>query len=283
MIRELRAYHFLVRLTANQQSRVKAKRKTPASTMASPRKFNPKIKAMPPTTRTVKPITTDNATMNRDERTGARKEGSEDMERPTPRRLVLYLCIAIIVTVLVYFLPQPFFLAIPTAYVSAVLLTWLGVPSVVQLDWMQNAVYVYVLGFQQYQIVRECTGIQVIAVFAGLILPLPRGTWSRKSLALLVVTIMLFVANVLRVVYEIWLVFWGILPWELAHYPMSFILGVLGVFILCIVAIVLVPGFIETFEDMIYYIFPPDKTEKRPSTSTSNHKESANYEQTRAP
>ena len=57
----------------------------------------------------------------------------------------------------------------------------------------------------------------------------------------------------------------GILPWELAHYPMSFVLGVVGVFVLCIVAIVLVPGFIETFEDMIYYLFPPkpkDHSEK---------------------
>ena len=82
-----------------------------------------------------------------------------------------------------------------------------------------------------------------------------------KILAIIVVTIMLFVANVLRVVYEIWLVYMGILPWELAHYPMSFVLGVVGVFILCIVAIVLVPGFIETFEDMIYYLFPPKSKE----------------------
>ncbi|MDO8124476.1 MAG: hypothetical protein Q6364_08875, partial [Candidatus Hermodarchaeota archaeon] len=76
-------------------------------------------------------------------------------------------------------------------------------------------------------------------------------------IAVIIVTIMLFVANVLRVVYEIWLVYWGILPWEIAHYPMSFVLGVVGVFVLCIVAILVVPGFIETFEDMIYYIFPP--------------------------
>ena len=179
------------------------------------------------------------------------------MERPTPKALVLYLCIAIIVTVIVYFAPQPFILAIPTASLSAVMLNWLGVPAVMVVDWLNAAVIVAVAGFQDFQIVRECTGIQVIAVFAGLILPLPRGTWRRKIFAVIVVTIMLFIANVLRVVYEVWLVYWGILPWELAHYPMSFVLGVVGVFILCIVAIVMVPGFIETFEDMIYYLFPP--------------------------
>ncbi len=206
----------------------------------------------------VNPITTEKQTSHPDDRETPSKESSEDKERPTPRVLVLYLIIAVTITLLVYFLPQPFILAIPTAVVSAVTLTWIGIPSVALVDWISGIVYVYVNGFQYYQIVRECTGIQVIAVFMGLILPLPRGEWSRKILAVIVVTILLFTANVARVVFEIWLVYMGILPWELAHYPMSFVLGVVGVFILCIVAILLVPGFIETFEDMIYYLFPPN-------------------------
>jgi exosortase/archaeosortase family protein len=204
----------------------------------------------------VNPITTDTPMTNRDEEEKAAEASLEDMERPTPRALVLYLIIAITITLLVYFLPQPFILAIPTAVVSSTILTWINILSVTLVDWMNGVVFVYVIGFQQFQIVRECTGIQVIAVFMGLILPLPRGTWSRKILAISIVTILLFFANVARVVFEITLVYMGILPWEIAHYPMSFVLGVVGVFILCIVAILLVPGFIETFEDMIYYIFP---------------------------
>lgn len=210
---------------------------------------------------------TDTETTSNDETLDESEEVASDNERPTPRELIVYLLIAIIVTLLVYFLPQPYFLAIPTAYCSAVILTWFGIPSAMVIDWVYGVVFVVGPGFT-YEIVRECTGIQVIAVFAGLIIPLPRGTWSRKIFAVLVVSIMLFVANVLRVVYEIWLVFWGILPWELAHYPMSFVLGVVGVFVLCLVAIWLMPGFIETFEDMIYYLFPPKekdntiKTEK---------------------
>ncbi len=207
------------------------------------------------------PITTDKPIRNRDEPEKVVEDSAEDIERPTPRALVLYLIIAITITLLVYFLPQPFILGIPTAVVSAVFLTWVSVPSFALIDWINGIVYVFVIGFQQYQIVRECTGIQVIAVFMGLILPLPRGTWSRKILAVIVVTIILFFANVARVVFEIWLVYMGILPWEMAHYPMSFILGVVGVFVLCIVAILLVPGFIETFEDIIYYLFPPKPKE----------------------
>jgi exosortase/archaeosortase family protein len=205
----------------------------------------------------VNPIKTENPIAQRDEPENVIEASSEDMERPTPRALIVYLVIAITITLLVYFLPQPFFLAIPTAVVSAVWLSWISIPSVSLVDWIFGVVYVYVVGFQYFQIVRECTGIQVIAVFMGLILPLPRGTWPRKILAVSVVAVLLFVANVARVVFEIWLVYMGILPWELAHYPMSFILGVVGVFVLCIVAIFLVPGFIETFEDMIYYLFPP--------------------------
>lgn len=224
------------------------------------------------------PITTEKPIANRDEPEKGVEASSEDMERPTPRALILYLIIAITITLLVYFLPQPFFLAIPTAVVSAVLLSWIGIPSVALVDWIFGVVYVYVIGFQYYQIVRECTGIQVIAVFMGLILPLPRGTWSRKGLAVAVVTILLFVANVLRVVFEIWLVYMGILPWELAHYPMSFILGVVGVFVLCIVAIFLVPGFIETFEDMIYYLFPPKPKNGEVAKSSTTEKLASNTE-----
>jgi len=171
----LLAYLFLLRRAAIQQINEIAKTKTPDSTNASPKKFNPKRNATPPITRTVIPITTDNAKTNRDKLEGETETTSEDMEKPTPRALVLYLSIAIIITVLVYFLPQPFILAIPTAYVSAVLLSLIGVPSVIFVDWVQGVVYVVVIGFQQFQIVRECTGIQVIAVFMGLILPLPRG------------------------------------------------------------------------------------------------------------
>lgn len=204
----------------------------------------------------MKPITTDNDTRTREEIRDTEELDAEDTEKPTPRDLILYLIIAIIVTVLVYFLPEPFILAIPTAYCSAAILSAISVPSTIVINWSYGAVFVSGIGFQ-YQIIRDCTGIQVIAVFAGLILPLPRGTWRRKALSMAVVSILLFIANVLRVVYEIWLVYWGIMTYEMAHYPMSFVLGVIGVFVLCLVAIWLMPGFIETFEDFIDYLFPP--------------------------
>jgi exosortase/archaeosortase family protein len=192
-----------------------------------------------------------------------RSEGRDEVEdtaRPSPRDLILYIVIAILVAVIVYFLPDIFFsfyLAIPTAYFSSAMLHGLGLPLPFVVNWANAQVFVGNIPGHSYQIIKDCTGVQVIAVFAGLIFPLPRGTWRRKGLSMAVVSVILFVANVLRVVYEIWLVEMGILPWELAHYPMSFVLGVIGVFVLCLVAIWLLPGFIETYEDMLYYLFPP--------------------------
>ncbi len=199
-------------------------------------------------------------TTNKETTRSEGREETEDKARPSQTDLILYIVIAILVTVIVYFLPDiyfSFYLAIPTAYFSSIMLNGLGVPAPFVVDWVQTGVFV-----GNYQIIKDCTGVQVIAVFAGLIFPLPRGPWRRKGLSMVVVIAILFVANILRVVYEIWLVEMGILPWELAHYPMSFVLGVGGVFVLCLVAIWLLPGFIETFEDMLYYLFPPkEKTE----------------------
>ncbi|MFX1474789.1 MAG: hypothetical protein ACFFCO_04820 [Promethearchaeota archaeon] len=192
------------------------------------------------------------------------RDAVEDTARPSPRELILYIVIAILVAVIVYFLPDiyfSFYLAIPTAYLSSVMLNGLGLPLPFVVDWANYGVFVGNTVGHSYQIIKDCTGVQVIAVFAGLIFPLPRGTWRRKGLAMAVVSVILFIANVLRVVYEIWLVEMGILPWELAHYPMSFVLGVAGVFVLCLVAIWLLPGFIETYEDMLFYLFPPKTKE----------------------
>lgn len=61
---------------------------------------------------------------------------------------------------------------------------------------------------------------------------------------------MLYVANLFRVVLEYWLVYNGILPWSLAHYPLSLVLGVVGMFFLVTLADKLMPE----FGDIIYSI-----------------------------
>jgi exosortase/archaeosortase family protein len=80
-----------------------------------------------------------------------------------------------------------------------------------------------------------CTGIQVTAIFAGILIPFPKIAWRRKATAIASVAILIYFANIGRIVLEVWLLYAGILPWYLAHYPTGLILGVFSVAFLVIV------------------------------------------------
>jgi exosortase/archaeosortase family protein len=81
-----------------------------------------------------------------------------------------------------------------------------------------------------------CTGVQVIAVFLGIIVALPRTSILKKILALGIIAMSVYLANIGRIVLEIWLLYSGLLPWSLAHYPTGLILGVFAVAFLVVVA-----------------------------------------------
>ncbi len=154
------------------------------------------------------------------------------------RTVALYLLALALIVLTVYYLPNYFFLEKATADHSSLLLNLLGVPaesSVVNQHAFIGGIYVS----------QDCTGIQVIAVFLGLILPLPMASWKGKLLSLGVISAILYVANLLRITMEYWLVYSGALPWSLAHYPMSLLLGVAGVSVLVLVTDRLMPEFGE--------------------------------------
>jgi exosortase/archaeosortase family protein len=106
----------------------------------------------------------------------------------------------------------------------------------------------------EFEIERMCTGVQVIAVFAGILVPLPQVPWKRKLTAIASVAVLVFLANIARIALEVVLLYKGILPWSLAHYPTGLILGVFSVAFLVIVLDVFIPeigdyaiGAIESF------------------------------------
>jgi len=69
------------------------------------------------------------------------------------------------------------------------------------------------------EIVKDCTGVQVIAVFLGIIIPIPKATVKKKLLALTVISISLYVANLLRIALEfslVYLIFY-LGPWRTIH------------------------------------------------------------------
>ncbi len=135
-----------------------------------------------------------------------------------------------------YYLPNYFFLERATAEHAAYLLNILGAH-----------VQTYIVGqnafLENIRVVKDCTGVQVVAVFLGLLLPVPSAPWRMKAITLATAAASVYVAKVLRIALEFWLVYNGILPWSLAHYPMSLLLGIVGVAVLVLATDRLLPEF----------------------------------------
>jgi len=153
-----------------------------------------------------------------------------------PRKIVTYVAVAVIIILMIYYLPNYFFLEKATAYHTAFLLNFLGMR--VQTRVIGESVFL-----ADIRIVKDCTGVQVIAVFFGMLIPIPNAPLKKKVLTLVIVSTLLYVANVLRIALEFSLVYLNILPWFLAHYPLSLLLGIIGVFILVFVTYRLLPEF----------------------------------------
>jgi exosortase/archaeosortase family protein len=154
----------------------------------------------------------------------------------SPYKIILYLIAAIIIILTVYYVPNYFFLEKATAEHTAILLNSLGVS--VQTKILNGSVFL-----ENIKIVKDCTGVQVVAVFLGLIIPVPNAPFKKKIITLAAVSVLLYCANLLRIGLEFSLVYLNMLPWSLAHYPLSLLLGIAGVFILVFVANHLMPEF----------------------------------------
>jgi exosortase/archaeosortase family protein len=145
-----------------------------------------------------------------------------------------FACIASAIALLVYYVPDYFVYEKFTAEHSAIIMGWIGIKGTV---WVQNnAVFL-----NEFEIQRMCTGVQVIAVFLGLIVAMPKIALKKRILALSVVAVSVYFANIGRIAFEIWLLYNGILPWSLAHYPTGFVLGVFSVAFLVIAADFFIP------------------------------------------
>lgn len=159
-----------------------------------------------------------------------------EIKEVSPRTITVYIAIAISIILTVYYLPNYFFLEKATADHTALLLNVFGVN--VQSRSTNTAAFI-----DEIKIVKDCTGIQVFAVFLGLLLPLPKASVGRKAATLILLSLILYLANVFRIALEFWLVHFGFLPWSLAHYPLSLLIGIAGVLFLVLVTDQLLPEF----------------------------------------
>ncbi len=154
------------------------------------------------------------------------------------------LGITSVIALAVYYLPNYFLLEKVTAEHSAILMQIIGIQSTV---WYQgDRVFL-----NQFEILRMCTGVQVIAVFLGIIIAMPKVALKKRLMAFGVVAVSIYLANIGRIALEIWLLYSGMLPWSLAHYPTGLILGVFAVAFLIVVA----DHFIPEIGDLAFSTF----------------------------
>ena len=144
------------------------------------------------------------------------------------RDVAVYIVIMAALSAGLYYIPNYFTLEKITADHSAVMLNWIGIPATSLVK--DGRAFV-----NEFEIERMCTGVQVTAIFAGILIPFPRIAWKRKLIAIVSVAVLIYFANIGRIALEIWLLYAGILPWYLAHYPTGLILGVFSVAFLVVV------------------------------------------------
>jgi len=142
---------------------------------------------------------------------------------------IRFLGITSAIALAMYYIPNYWFLENWTAQHSALVMSMIGMKATV---WYQGT-NVFV---NQFEVERMCTGVQVIAVFLGMIVALPRTALRKKVLALGIIAVSVYLANIGRIVLEIWFLYSGLLPWSLAHYPTGLIIGVFAVAFLVVVA-----------------------------------------------
>jgi exosortase/archaeosortase family protein len=163
---------------------------------------------------------------------------------PEPVRATLFYALLFITIAWGFELIPSAWLERLTAEIMTGLFTVLGLSSrhgvengIAYLSLVGGARDVYVT------IIRECTAIHVWGVLAALIVPLSRGSWTRKAAGLAFGGILVVVMNVSRIFFTVYLTAFDMPPFtwfftnptvETYHYPISFIYGVIGVAILIV-------------------------------------------------
>ena len=145
-----------------------------------------------------------------------------------------YVALASLIALVLYYLPDYYLYEKIVAENSAALMQFMGIRSTI---WTHgNQVFL-----NQFEVQRMCTGVQVMAVFLGIIVAVPKVPFKKRLLAFSVVAVSVHLANIGRIALEIWLVYNGILPWSLVHYPTGLILGVFSVALLIAAADYFIP------------------------------------------
>lgn len=154
----------------------------------------------------------------------------------SPSDVVVYVLVATIISLAIYYLPNYTPLEISIANHSAWLLRAVGFESRIRM--FDSSVVV-----DGFMIERDCTGIQVLAVFAGLVLPVPSITGRRKLILLSSVALATYALNIVRIVLQIHLYYGNLVSWSSVHDFLGRLLAVFSVSVLVLVTAKAFPEF----------------------------------------
>lgn len=144
-----------------------------------------------------------------------------EMEATLANISLRVITIGVISFLLVYF-PNYFFLESVTAEQSSRILGMLGYPSSVHL--LGSAILL-----NGFEVTRECTGIQAIVPIVMFFGSIRQVRNSRRFLAALCVGSLIYSENIIRIVLELALYSDKILPWSVIHDDFGFGFSVISV------------------------------------------------------
>ncbi len=154
-----------------------------------------------------------------------------------------YLAAFAAVASAIYYLPNYAWLEYWTAYHSGLVMQFFGIPAA--LNVTPSGVLL-----NEFLVDKPCTGIQVVATFAGILLPLPKLTWRKKAVGLVFVVIGVYLANIARIAIQLWVYYAGLFDWTAIHGPGGVALGIITVTLL----VVLLDRFVPEFGDFVFSI-----------------------------
>lgn len=177
---------------------------------------------------------------------GFARHAQQLLLRQDPRKygfVARYLAAFAAIASAIYYLPSYSWLEYWTAYHSELVMRMLGIHATVTVTPSGSLL-------NEFLVDKPCTGIQVVATFAGILLPLPRLPWFKKALGLVLVTVGVYLANVARIVIQLWVYYAGFWDWTAIHGPGGVALGIISVTLL----VILLDHFVPEFGDFVFSI-----------------------------
>ncbi len=154
----------------------------------------------------------------------------------------------------IYYLPNYSWLESATAYHSALLMRFFGMPAIVKVTEAG-------VQLNQFLVDRPCTGIQVVATFAGILIPLPRLKLVKKVFGLALVVVGVYMANLARIVIQLRVYNEGYFDWTAIHGQGGVALGIVSVTFL----VLLLDFFVPEFGDFVFSVLERAHRRSKPS------------------